>query len=86
MNKIITQNWERITKAEARKRYNARQDVYFLSCNMHPENMWQAPCPILRDVDDDVTSFNSTVNNYRYYNCDRQRGMYVAYYIRRDNA
>lgn len=81
MNKIITKNYERAQKRTAERLYNEGENIYIIGCNMHPENLWEAPTMI-----NNVTgrSFEQILNEVEYYNCDSDRGHYLSYYIKRE--
>lgn len=74
---------ERIDKRTARKLYNAGKTIYLQGCTMRFDNMWQSACPISKDREQwEGQNFDSTVNEYTYYNCDSERGRYVHFYVR----
>ena len=70
----------RVQKRTARRLYNEGRTIYALPCNMHPDNVWQAPAPL--PPADDPTDFGKVTNVFEYYNCDAERGKYTAYYIK----
>ena len=58
------------------------ETVYLLSCNMRPNNMWQSPCPVNKNKDVYDSTFENVINDYRYYNCDNERGKYPIFFIK----
>lgn len=83
MRQIKTLNYVRITKKQAERRYNTKQEVYILPCNLNPENVWQKPA-LIKQNGLFLEPFENVVNHFIYYNCDRERGKYPAYYISRE--
>lgn len=73
---------KQISKAAARKLYIAGQEIYLQSSNMYPFGIWQQLCPIKADADREANDkqFTIIINEYRYYNCDSERGSYVHFY------
>lgn len=89
MNAVETDNYCRITKAQAKKLYEAGGKVYILSCKLHPENVYERPVLLgLQTCDketgevvaDNRISFKAAVRTYEVYNCDSERGRYAAFY------
>ena len=72
-----------ISKAKARKLYNQGLEVFLQSKNMSFDNVWQSACGIKKSNEADI--FDNVVNNYSYYNCDRERGKTPKYYTRTNN-
>ena len=78
MRKVITKNWVRISKKQARSRYNTNQDIYITPCKANPENPFVTPTLVNHYKD-----FDSIVFWYTKYNCCNELGDYPAYYITR---
>lgn len=78
MRKIETAHYTRISKAEARKRYERGGDVFFCPVNLNPESprgvVW---CPPLGE------DFGRLCDKFAYYNYDAERGYYPAFYTER---
>ena len=72
--------WERITKAEARKRWDAKQQLYIAPCNLRPSGPWGIGAEFdSENISDD--NFDNVVNNFEYYNCyDSKTGRYASFY------
>jgi hypothetical protein len=64
-----------VGKAMARMLFRQRRPVIVQTSNMHPANQWQPGVSIPLNVD-----FDAFVDEYRYYNCDKERGMKVTFY------
>lgn len=77
---------KQVNKIAAKKAYERGETVYFLACNMHPNGRWQRPAPFNRNemVFDNV-AFESCVSEYRYYNCDNERGKYPIFFVELNN-
>lgn len=69
--------FQQITITAAKKLWNEKKKVYVIPCNMRIPNPWQSlvELPIYDDKD-----FDSFVNEYKYYNCDKVRGKYLHFY------
>lgn len=79
MIQIETKHYKRITKHHARKRYADGKPVYFCPCAINPENLtWGVWNPSSNNID-----FEKLVAEYRFYNCDCDRGYYVNFYIKK---
>ena len=72
---------KRIDKRVAEKMFNNGITIYLHSSNMMFDNVWQSPCPINNYQGQDRT-FNQICNEYRYYNCDAERGRRIKFYIK----
>ena len=71
--------WKKISKDKARKIFDGFGVVYLLASKLNPYNgVWVSPVAISYDNE---MSFDSAVNAYRYYNCNKECGMGVSYYI-----
>lgn len=73
----------RISKQMAKSMYNQGRDIMLTPCNVRPRSLM---CPVdvwinnhkkERDV-----SFDSLCNAYAYYNCNKETGEYISFYIR----
>jgi hypothetical protein len=53
---------------------------------MRVSNVWQSPMPFNKKaIEDNAFLMNSTfediVNDFRYYNCDNERGKYPIFFV-----
>lgn len=72
--------WERITKAEARKLWDAKQRLYIAPCNMRPGGPWGIGAEI-NSENINNGNFEDMVNEYEYYNCPNSAtGEYASFY------
>lgn len=84
MRKIVTRNWTRISKHEARRLFDAGKDIHLLPCKMNPENMYHVPTQANNLPDDtgDVWAFDQLCSWYNYHNCQyAEAGKYPAFYV-----
>ena len=83
MKQITTAHYTRISKAAARRLYEAGGDLYFCPVNLNPENPWG----LLYWPGNRETSFENHVNLFEVYNCtSSETGRYTAFYIPRDKG
>ena len=73
--------FERITKKNALKAYNSGVPVFLCPVNMRPFTPWNFEICVDKSSG---RSFDSTLNEFEYYNCNRETGMYTAFYIQSD--
>lgn len=78
-----TYNLQQVSRRTAKKAYDEGKIVFLQSCNMRFGNMWQTPCPIKKEGTQytNAPSFESIVADFRWYNCDNERGLYPQYFI-----
>lgn len=75
-----------IAKQRARRLYEQGKTVYLQSCNMRFNTMWQSACHISKDNERWAEQdFDKIVNEYTYYNCDRERGKYPNYFVKKED-
>ena len=72
---------EQVQKRTAKKLFDAGETIFLQSCNMRPFGVWSTCYDITKDSADGAT-FDSIVNNFEYYNCSRETGMYATFYKR----
>lgn len=82
MIKYETKNFIRIDKRQARKIYENNGELYMVPHKINPENSWG----MLLGPVNTFYPFDSMVNSATYYNCDSERGRYLAFYIKKENA
>lgn len=68
----------RVNKTKARIKYNEGKTIYLIQDMMRLDNVWQSPCPVDNKGE---REFDDIVNEFRYYNCDSERGHGVKYFI-----
>lgn len=70
----------RISKREAKRRYNAGETIRICACNMDPVNIWGCYCDCCLEADGE---FEAAVNAFQFSNCDNKMGRYPAYYVKK---
>lgn len=75
-----------VTIKKAETAYNSGKEVWMHSCNMRVDNPWQHPCKINKKQTEDNaftngSTFSQMVNDFKYYNCDGERGTYPIFFI-----
>lgn len=71
----------RINKKVARQMYNDGKRIWLIPDMMRLDNAWQSPCPISKKDNGGDREFDVRVNEFVYYNCDKERGRGVKYFI-----
>jgi len=75
---------KKITKAEAKKLYESGKSIYLNSSKMRLNGVWSQVIKVskasLETKLSDAPSFDALVNEYHYYNCDKERGLVVHFY------
>lgn len=77
--------FQRISKAEARRAFNAGAPVYLCAVHLRPGGPWHPECCIWNAPDDgdDKIDFETAVAAFEFYNCtDYKTGKYAAYYVK----
>lgn len=81
MNAFNNGKVRRISKAAARKAYEAGQTIGLCASKMYPSTTgWRLLCEVSAGSTEE--SFESTVLNYTVYNCTNETGLYPSFYIR----
>ena len=70
--------FERITKKKAINAYNSGVPVFLCPVKMRPFTPWHLESYVDKSSG---RSFDNTVNEFEFYNCNRETGMYTAFYI-----
>lgn len=70
----------KINKLTARKIFNEGHKVFLIPCKCRTNSVWQTGCWIDNTTFD--RSFDSIVDEFEYYNCNKELGTYSAYYIK----
>ena len=72
---------KQIQKRTAKKLFETGETIYTTACNMHPFGVWTTCYVIKKDIDNKDT-FDTIVNNFEYYNCNNETGLYTTFYKR----
>lgn len=78
-----TSKYIRISKAEAKKKYENGDSVLFIPCKLNPENSWGLGIEENKYLWGQCDSFEKLCNEYTFYNCNSETGTYIAFYTRR---
>ena len=81
MIRVETANYIRIDKRQARKIYENNGELYIIPCNLNPENSWG----LLMGPVNTFYPFDKMVDWATYYNCDAERGKYLAFYTKKNH-
>lgn len=70
--------WVRISKKEAKNRYEKGEELIFIPCKARPFTEWHLECLISPEKE---RPFESVVNEFSFYNCQtNELGKYPSYY------
>lgn len=77
--------FERVSKTTAKKLFGKGIDVYALPCKCNPNSPWYKGFvnhPISH-IDNTCCErdFNTWYNMYSYYNCNKETGKYISFYV-----
>lgn len=67
-----------ISKRQARERFNDGKIVRLMASNLNPHSYWGEPLPINNEQE---KSFESVCNSFSYYNCTKETGLKIKFYI-----
>lgn len=83
MRKILaySNQYARIRKDVARRLFNEGRTIYLTPSNIaaSDSNLWIKPYPISNQRNS--KSFDNIVNEFEYYNCNRELGYYTNFWI-----
>ncbi len=70
----------------AEKAYNEGKQLWLHPCNMKVNNTWQTPMPLCKsEIDNNAflvgSTFKAMVNDFKFYNCDNERGKYPIFFV-----
>ena len=82
MIKIETKNFIRISKQQAKKIYENNGDLYLIPYKLHPESSWG----LLLGPVNTFEPFEKMVQWATWYNCDAERGRYLAFYVKKNGG
>lgn len=81
MNKYTIDGYTRISKARARKDFDAGKPVYFCPVNLRPGKPYYPEIGFF----DTGENFDKSVLAFEFYNCiNSETGKYTAFYTRED--
>lgn len=72
----------KVDKRTASKEYNKGNTIYLLPSKALPGSVWITPTSVSNQCG---KSFDTIINEYSYYNCSKETGLRVTYYINKQN-
>lgn len=82
----------KIPKKEAQKRYEKGQPVIFCASKMRPDGYFFTGIAMQKhEIESNPwhgedTTFEQLINSYSYYNCNKETGLGITYYITEKQA
>ena len=77
MFKEISMGLKRIQRRTAVNAHLKGQVVYVFPCNIRPGNLWAQAAKL-----DAFEAFDTFVNAFEFYNCNRETGRYASFWIK----
>ena len=71
---------QQISKAKAKRLFEEGKDIYLHPSNMMFDNAWQSPHKVNKN-DSFTCDFEYICSNYKYYNCDNERGRHIHFFV-----
>lgn len=72
---------QQISIRKARKLFDKNVTIYLQSSNMRFNTHFQSADPVNKKNCSSWWGFEQICNNFRYYNCDNERGKYIHFYV-----
>jgi hypothetical protein len=79
MNQVTTQNYKRVSKAQAEKIWKEGGILVIAACKMDPETEFGFEITENREPE----QWEAVINSFIYYNCTYETGYYPAFYTSR---
>ena len=74
----------KITKLEAKKLYDDGKEIYLNPSKMRVKSVWHEALKVSKSIAENdmynAPTFEQLVNNYKYYNCNKEMGLVVYFY------
>ena len=70
----------RMYKPEARKRFNAGEQIFVLPCKANINSPWFQMSMFAKDEREPERTFDRLVRAYEWANCNSELGYYTAFY------
>ena len=67
-----------ITKQQAREMYNEGNIVRLMASKLNPHSYWGEPLPVNKDCGKE---FDKLCNEFMYYNCTKETGKKIKFYV-----
>lgn len=68
----------KVDKRTASKEYSKGNTIYLLPSKAAPGSIWISPTSVNNQCG---RSFDALINEYSYYNCNKETGLRVNYYL-----
>lgn len=68
----------KINKTKARNLYDSGEKIYLLPCKVSLNSVWVKPICVSKHSG---LEFDKAVNEFEYYNCNKELGTYASYYV-----
>ena len=72
---------KQLNKRQAATAFENGEEVLLKASNMRFDNPWSSPCPVQKNRGWN-DNFDILVADFKYYNCDSERGPYVQFFIK----
>ena len=72
---------KQVNKTTARKLWNKGVSIFLHPSKMRFDNPWQQPYLTSKSTNNVSEDFDQVHNDYRYYNCDSERGKYIHFFV-----
>lgn len=77
----LDQRMQQISIRKARKLYEKNVELFLTASNMRFNNPWTRPMPLQKSRRYERDTFDGICSEFRYYNCDNERGKYIHFYV-----
>lgn len=72
----------KVTKKVAMEKFNAGAEICVLPSKLNPASEWGKSYIVWMKNDGTENAFDKLCNAVRYYNCNKELGMGLAYYLK----
>ena len=73
---------QQIQKRTARKLFDAGKSIFMMPSNLMFDCVWTTPMQTDRSRLGYHKNFDSICDDFKYYNCDCERGYYIRFYVK----
>jgi hypothetical protein len=75
---------KQINRRKAKRLFENGIEIFVVPCKVRFHSPWSSPCKTDCDAPENK-SFNSFVNEFEYYNCTNETGLYTHYFTEEIN-
>lgn len=72
----------RVSKQMAQRMYEDGADIMLLPCKLNPESPFVTNDWMNNHMKEECVDFCTLCNAYSYYNCNKETGEYLSFYIK----